>query len=329
MASRPREGASPIGASSPLQVFPVDWGALAPLRLRARALADGVFAGAHRSQRKGGGVEFGGQRPYVPGDDLRFFDRRSLLRHDKLLIREFLTDTDRSVWLVVDASASMAFRGAPARGPRAPGAKLAYAGLLAAALARVAVASGDPVGLVFLGGDKAAPVPLTGGREGFARVVSALEAVAAAGELVADEEAVARAVGHLARKARRGSIVVVLSDLVDLAERALPLFASLASHGRTLAVVRVLDPVEATFAVEGHVRLRSLEGRLVVEADADAARGPYLARLAAVADAWRGELEARGGRFVDVVTTDPPEEALRQLVRGVAGSPVAPREPRA
>ena len=51
-------------------VFPIEWGALAPLRLRARAVAEGVYAGPHRSIRKGSGVEFGGQRAYVPGDPL-------------------------------------------------------------------------------------------------------------------------------------------------------------------------------------------------------------------------------------------------------------------
>ncbi len=102
-------------------VFPIDWGALAPLRLKARAIAEGVYAGAHRSFRKGAGVEFGGQRPYVPGDDLRFIDRRALLRHDKLMVREFETETDRAVWLCVDATASMSFRGAGApRSTRSP-----------------------------------------------------------------------------------------------------------------------------------------------------------------------------------------------------------------
>ena len=115
--------------SSPASGLPIDWGELVPLRLRARVVAEGVYAGAHRSVRKGAGVEFGGHRQYVPGDDLRFIDRRSLLRHDRLMLREFETETDRALWLCVDASASMAYRG-----EGAPGAKLAYAGLLAAAL---------------------------------------------------------------------------------------------------------------------------------------------------------------------------------------------------
>ncbi len=60
---------------------------------------------------RGSGVEFGGYREYVPGDDLRWLDRRSLLRHDRLVVRQFETETDRTLSLLVDASASMGYRG--------------------------------------------------------------------------------------------------------------------------------------------------------------------------------------------------------------------------
>src|SRR5580693_9098097 len=151
----------------------IDWRSLAPLRLRARLVAEGVYAGAHRSARRGAGVEFGGHRAYTPGDDLRWLDRRSLLLHDRLLVREFETETDRALRLVVDATASMGYRGT-----KAAGAKLAFAALVAAALARIAIASGDPVGLTFLGGGKAVHgVPVSGGREAFERIIGTLEAV--------------------------------------------------------------------------------------------------------------------------------------------------------
>src|SRR5213078_1409195 len=112
----------------------IDWGSLAPLALRSREVAEGAYAGAHRSARRGAGVEFGGHREYTPGDDLRWLDRRSLLLHDRLLVRQFETETVRALRIVVDATASMGYRGA-----RAPGAKLAFASLVAAALTRVAI----------------------------------------------------------------------------------------------------------------------------------------------------------------------------------------------
>jgi uncharacterized protein (DUF58 family) len=305
--ARSAQRAAPFGG------LPIDWGALAPLRVRAQAISEGLYAGVHRSVRKGAGVEFGGHRPYVPGDDLRFFDRRALLRHDRLMIREFETETDRAIFTIVDATASMAFRG-----ERAPGAKVAYASLLAAGLARVALATGDPVGLSWIGGENTRPLPAIAGREAFERIVGALEGAAAVGDASADPRAMERALAPIARRTRRGSVIVLFSDLLDLDDAALPAFTALATRGRALVTVRVLDPLEVDLGFTGHVRLRALEGSAVVEADADAVRAVYQERLAAIASAWSSELTARGGRLVTASTTDDPAEVLRQLVRAIA-----------
>ncbi|WP_438017984.1 DUF58 domain-containing protein [Sorangium sp. So ce315] len=308
----------PSPARASLAAFPIDWGGLAPLRLKSRAIAEGVYAGMHRSIRKGAGVEFGGQRPYVPGDDLRFFDRRALLRHDRLMVREFETETDRALWLCVDATASMSYRGR-----RAPGAKLAYAALVAAAMARVALATGDPVGLAWLGGAGTHGLPAMAGREAFERIVGALEAASAAQDWSGGAGAIERALAPVARKARRGAVVLLISDLLDLAhesgvEGALSAFAQLSTGGRTLVALQVLDPSEAELDFEGNVRLRALEGGAVVEADAGAVRAQYQARLAELTDAWSRALASRGGRLLRATTAEPPADVVRALVRAIA-----------
>lgn len=300
-------------APSASSAFPIDWGALAPLRLRARAIAEGIYAGAHRSVRKGAGVEFGGQRPYVPGDDLRFFDRRALLRHDKLMIREFETETDRGIWICLDATASMSYRS-----DSAPGAKLAYAGLVAAALARVALSSGDPVGLSWIGGGSVRALPAMSGREAFDRIVGTIEGASASGDSSSDPESVSRALAPIARRARRGSVIVLLSDLVDLPDGARRNFTSLGTSGRALVTARVLDPTERDLGFRGTVRLRAVEGGTVVEADADAVRSTYRDRIAAIATDWSTDLRARGGRFLDLTTTDSATEAVRNILFAIA-----------
>jgi uncharacterized protein (DUF58 family) len=292
----------------------LDWGKLAPLRLRARAVADGVYAGGHRSPRRGAGVEFGGHRNYVPGDDLRWLDRRALMRHGKLLVREFETETDRAVRLLVDATQSMAYRS-----PEAPGAKLAFAALVAAALARVALAAGDPVALDWIGGASRRPLPAMGGREAFERVVGALESVEPGGDLSLDVTSIDRAIAPIARHARRGSVVVLLSDLVDLPDGTLDRFAALATRGRTLIAVRVLDPIEASFPFEGPVRLHASEGNALVETDASEARSGYLAALDAIAERWSDRLLMRGGRLVRALTSDDPVAVVRSVVLAAEG----------
>jgi uncharacterized protein (DUF58 family) len=293
----------------------LDWGSLAPLRIRAREVADGVYAGVHRSHSRGPGVEFGGHRSYAPGDDLRWLDRHALMRHGRLLVREFETDTDRCLRLLVDASASMGFRS-----DRAPAAKLAYAALLAAALARIALASGDPVALSWFGGTRCRPLPGTGGREAFDRVVGALEDAQASGDLSRNEQALDRSLVPLGRYARRGALIVLLSDLLDLPQGAADRLAGLATRGRTVIVVRVLDPLEALFPFDGPVRLRSSEGSMVVETDGPAARAGYLAALEQTARAIDDRLLPRGGRVVRSITTDDPVAVVRAGLKVAGGS---------
>jgi uncharacterized protein (DUF58 family) len=272
-------------------------------------VAEGVYAGAHRSARKGAGIEFGGHRAYTPGDDLRWLDVRSLLRHDHVLVRQFETETDRVLRLVVDATLSMGYRGATA-----PGSKLAWASLVAAALARVAVRSGDPVGLSFIGGSpRSRGVVVSGGREAFERVVSALEAQNADGDAYVDAAALDRALFSLSRSARRGSVVVVFSDLLDLPPPAADRISALAMRGRVVVVVQVLDSDEATFPFRETVRLKALEGNALVETD-ERAKETYLAALAELKDEWRRTLTSRGAAFVSMTTDLDPVLAVRKII---------------
>lgn len=289
----------------------LDWGALLPLRLRAPGAALGALTGAHRSLRRGAGVEFAGHRAYTPGDDLRFLDRHALMRHGTLALREFETETDRSVQLVLDATASMGFRGT-----RAPGAKLAFGALIAAALAYVVLRGGDRVALDWLGGAQAPSLPLRGGRHTFEGLVATLEGVAPSGEVSA--EGLRRALGRAAR-AKTGSVSVLVSDLLDFPPGAAEEVAALAARGRPLLVIQVLDPDERDLPFDGPVRLRSLEGDVTVDTDASNVRSVYLAELARLQDHWGKALAARGARLVLASSADDPVDVVRRSLSALAG----------
>ncbi len=291
----------------------VDWGRLAPLHLRARTVAEGVYAGAHRSVRRGPGVEFGGHRPYVPGDDLRWIDRHALMRHDRLIVREFETETDRALYLMLDATRSMSFRG-----QGAPGAKVAFGALIAASLARIALASGDPVSLGWIGGEGAEAVLPTSGGEAFERIVRALSSIHATGDAMRDLHAFDRALAPVARRARRGAVVVLLSDLIDLPDGSAEQFASLCTAGRRLVAVQVLDPEEIQLPYSGTVRLRSLEGDTVVETDPTLTRPRYQEALQRLTERWSRPLTSRGAKLVRAATDDDPVSVVRSVLRAIA-----------
>lgn len=320
MSSRTARPGKSKSESQLAAIASLDWGAFAPLRLKARLVAEGIYAGLHRSVRKGAGVEFAGVRAYVPGDDLRFFDRRSLLKHDRWMVREFETETDRGLWLVVDATASMSWRGT------GPGAKYGFAALLAASLARVALSSGDPVGLVTIGGVGSRSLPARAGRESFERIVWALESTEVGGDFAADDRAFERSLGPIAERARRGSIIALFSDLIDLPARAARAFSSLAVGGRSVFAVETLDPAERSLPYRDHARFSSLEGQDVVDASPDEVRAGYQARLRANGDAWERELVGRGGGLVRASTDDPPERVAREVVLGVGSGHRPARE---
>lgn len=292
----------------------LDWGSLAPLRLHAQRLADGAYTGVHRSRRRGSGVEFDGHRDYTPGDDLRRLDVRALIRHGRLLVRQFETDTERRLCLVLDGTVSMAFKS-----ERAPAAKLAYSALLAAALGRIAIANGDAVSLDWVGGASAGALPASGGREAFERLVTALETVHPGGDEALNDAAFEAALNPVARRARRGTVIVLFSDLVDLPEHAAAHFAALGNRQRLAIVVRVLDPVEAQFPFEGALHLRSSWGSTRVETDGASARAGYLAALEAQRHGWEERLLAHGGQLHTCTTDENPTEVLRRILRRVEG----------
>ena len=293
----------------------LDWAALGRLRLAARRVADGVWVGTHESRRRGAGLEFAGHRSYVPGDDLRWLDQRALLRHERLLIKQFETETERPLRLLVDATASLGFRS-----EQAPISKLDFAALIAAALTRVAVRSGDPVGLDFLGGGAAAePLPVAGGLEAFERALVQLSLVEPAGQLGergADLETTLNAVG---RRTIRGSLIIVLSDLLEFGDSGPRLLATLGTAGRQVVVAQILDPMEALFPLEGPVRLKASEGALEVETNASQARAGYLEALSELQARFREALRVHGGELVICRTDTDPVRAVRSLLRAAEG----------
>lgn len=292
----------------------LDWAALGRLRLQARLIADGAWVGMHASRRRGAGLEFAGHRSYVPGDDLRWLDQRALLRHERLLIKQFETETDRTLRLVVDASASMGYRSTPG-GLR----KLDMAALIAAALTRIAVRSGDPVGLDFLAGTETRSLSVSGGLQAFDRTLIELARAEAGGSFGSDRSELERALGPVTQRSPRGTLFVVLSDFLELGDFGPEVLSALGTGGRKVILIQVLDPLEALFALEGPVRLKASEGSLEVETNASVARASYLEALSALQARFREALRAHGGHFVISRTDEDPIHAVRSVIRAAEG----------
>ena len=62
----------------------------------------------HASRSRGAGLEFAQYRGYEPGDEPRRIDWKLFARSDRYFVREAERDSPLTLWIVIDASASMA-----------------------------------------------------------------------------------------------------------------------------------------------------------------------------------------------------------------------------
>ena len=80
------------------------------LTLRAKRAARERLAGAYESAVRGAGLVFADVRLYQPGDDIRRIDWNVTARTGTPHIKQFVEERERTVWLLVDGSASQFFR---------------------------------------------------------------------------------------------------------------------------------------------------------------------------------------------------------------------------
>jgi hypothetical protein len=112
--------------------------------LRAKRSFFGIRQGAHRSQRRGHGVEFAEYRQYELGDNPRAIDWNLYGRSDKLYIKRYLEEQNVSLYIVIDGSRSMTHEQLRA--------KWDLATHIAACASYIALATQDPVVLSVIGG---------------------------------------------------------------------------------------------------------------------------------------------------------------------------------
>ena len=78
------------------------------LRLSSFAVAQGMKSGAFASHFRGRGIEFDSVRQYQFGDDVRAIDWNVSARTDRTFVKVFAEERDSPVFVILDASFSMA-----------------------------------------------------------------------------------------------------------------------------------------------------------------------------------------------------------------------------
>ena len=283
---------------------------LGGIELVTQGIVEGFLSGLHRSPRRGFSVEFAEHRAYQLGDEPRYVDWKLLARTDRLYVKQYEEETNLRAMLVLDASRSMAWSGAPATRLT----KLAYARLLAAALALVLLRQRDATGLITFDESVRQVVPPRARLTHWYQLLAILGSTEP-GAGTAAEPALTRVVDQL----RRRGLVVFVSDLLLDRELTLKALRFLAHRGHQVLVLHIMDPSEQALEGAAEARFRDPEtGQAVVLRPQDWA-GAYGQTVREEIEAWRFGLRRHGIAY-ELVTTDTPfGVALRQaLVQSTA-----------
>ncbi len=282
---------------------PTEVSRLGGIEIVAAGVVEGFLTGLHRSPFRGFSVEFTEHRPYQPGDEPRYLDWKILARADRLFVKQFEEETNLRAMLLVDASRSMAWRGAPERLT-----KRAYADRLAAALALILLRQRDATGLVTFDDAVRQAIPARVKTGQWSRLVRALLDTPD-GRGTAAEAALRRLTSLLVRR----GLVILISDLLFDRDLALTALRYLRHRGHQVIVYHVMDPGERELGGPPEVRFRDLESPAsVVVRPRELARA-YGETVRREIAAWRTTCRRHGIAYHHVTTDLPFGLALRLL----------------
>jgi len=272
---------------------------ISDLTLRSRRLAEGAISGQHRSPFHGFNIEFAQYRDYAPGDDLRRLDWRVFARSDRHYIKQYEEESNVRVTFVVDASASMNYRGS------APLTKFDYAATLVVSLAMLLTRQQDPVGLVLFDEKAGTVLPPAATQAQVAVMTGLLERC---------EPSRKTELGGLLRSVtdqiRRRSLLVIVSDLFTDLDAVYDGLNRLRFLGHEVLLMQVLDRDELELPFDGPTIFHDIEGDEELFAEPWAFRRSYRQAMQEFLDGVRRECGSRGYDHVRFLTDEPLAASL-------------------
>ena len=258
----------------------------------------GRYAGRHSSRQRGHCVEFNDYREYTPGDEVGDIDWKAYARSDRLYIRRYEHQTDMTVALLIDASASMAFNGAdPRKHPLSARikqtitnpSKYDHACRIAAAIAFLTTRQQDRVALGFARQGLDQPREPRPGFQHLNYLLHTMETIEPHGQAELDH-----AIHDYARRLPARSLLVIFSDLLESRAAILRALSAITSRGGEAIVFHTRHADELNLPdLNDAVFIDSETGKRI-RLNVPDIRSAYQQRLRQDADAWHDALTSLG-----------------------------------
>ena len=272
------------------------------LDLKAKLVVEGFISGMHKSPFKGFSVEFAQHRGYVQGDDLKHLDWKVWGKNERYYIKQYEAETNLVTTLLLDASDSMAYRGAKAAGKQT---KLEWGRLACAALAYLVLNQSDAVSLGVFQHEIVNWVERSTRKVHINRICASLSKIEPD-----NQTGVGRIMHTIAERVKRRGIIVVVSDLFDKVEDVLSGIQHLRHDGHEVVLLHLLDRDELTFPFEGMVQFKGLEVANQVLCHPRMVKKAYLEELHKFLTTVKGACTRNGVDYVQISTDTPVDVAL-------------------
>jgi len=263
------------------------------IRLKARHLVDGPFAGDYLSIFKGRGTEFSEVREYEPGDDVRSIDWKVTARLGAPFVKRYIEERELTVMLLADVSASTGFSSHQRE-------KRQVIAELCAVLSLNAIRHNNRVGLLMFSDQIEAYVAPAKGRVQTIRILAALFGAQAR----RSGTDIALALKTLAKRVPQRTMCFVISDFFD-ADYEKAMRALRKRHA--LIPVCVSDTAEQHWPDIGLTTLEDLEsGEQVLVDSSDASfQRAYRERHNDLLQARRRIFKSLSLGSIDIETSQP------------------------
>lgn len=187
--------------------------------------------GAQRSKQKGLGSEFYGMRKYMFGDQFRLIDWKASVRAQKLIVKEFESERDVTIMIMVDASSTMA-------GGAIENTKFEFAIRACMLLTKIALTRRDLVGIYTFSTPKNFYYLKPGGGEDhFYQVLDFVARVKPQGRC-----RIVEAMDHFTKRHQKRSLIFIISDLESNSKDISAAIRKLIPFNHTIIIMNPFSP---------------------------------------------------------------------------------------
>ena len=274
------------------------------MQMLAKVVVEGFLLGLHRSPYRGFSVEFAEYRQYSPGDEIRHIDWKVYGKTDRFYIKQFEEETNLTCYILLDASASMGFKG------KEDGlSKLEYGCYLTACLSYFMMRQRDATGLMIFDDKVRTVLPPRLRQTHLRRILSELENCQPGGDTN-----IGRPMHDLAESMKRRGLIVLISDLMDSAEGVLSALQHFRFIGHDIIVFHVMDSAELTLPYDTMTEFTDLETRQKMLVSPEGIRSAYLAEVRKFLSEYEKGCADVNADYKLFDTTKPLELALSEYL---------------